>query len=161
MSPDVHGTSQFTRLGSFDLYESWLRLLGRLPRILVAEDDPETRRALEEIFEQSGFDVRAVEDGSALLDRLEPMLLSEPGHWPPDLIMTDVRMPGLDALNIVEELRDVGWETPVIVITGYGGPDVERRIDELPHARYFEKPLDAERLDRAVRESIYEARGEP
>lgn len=157
MSFDVVGVTQFSRLGSFDIYEAWLRLLGRLPRLLLAEDDTRTLEVLVELFEQSGYDVRTAEDGSALLSRLEPMLLSEPGHWPPDLIVTDVRMPGLDALNIVEELREVGWKTPIIVVTGYGDASIRRRVEQMEQTDYFEKPLDAGRLDRAVREAIYSA----
>ena len=155
MAVDVVGSSESTKIGSFHIYESWLRLLGRLPRLLIAEDDTQTREALVELFERSGYDVRAVEDGSSLLYRLEPMLLSEPGHWPPDLIMTDVRMPGLDAVNIIEELRDVGWQTPVIVITGFGDDDLRERIAGLTHASYYEKPVDADEIDQAVQQAIY------
>lgn len=159
MAVDVVGSSDSTKIGSFHIYESWLRLLGRLPRILIAEDDPGTREALTDLFERSGYDVRAVDDGSSLLHRLEPMLLSEPGHWPPDLIMTDVRMPGLDAISIVEELRDVGWETPVIVITGFDDDGIRRRIAELDHADYFRKPIEADAIDQAVSTMIYRAHG--
>ena len=155
MAVDVVGSSESTKIGSFHIYESWLRLLGRLPRLLIAEDDTSTREALVELFERSGYDVRAVEDGSSLLYRLEPMLLSEPGHWPPDLILTDVRMPGLDAVNIIEELRDVGWQTPVIVITGFGDDALRERIAELAHASYYEKPVDADEIDQAVQQAIY------
>lgn len=159
MSVDLIDSSEYPRLGSFHIYEAWLRLLGRLPRLLIAEDDEQTRDALVELFERGGYDVRAVADGSSLLYRLEPMLLSEPGHWPPDLIMTDVRMPGLDAINIVEELREVGWDTPVIIITGFGDEDLRLRIEQLDNAGYYEKPLEIDELENAVRQAIYSAQG--
>jgi len=159
MSTDVVGSSESTKIGSFHIYESWLRLLGRLPRLLIAEDDRETRRALVTLFEQIGYEVRAVDDGSELLHRLEPMLLSDPGHWPPDLIMTDVRMPGLDAVAIVEQLRDVGWDIPVIVITGFGNPSLRERIEALECAEYFEKPVEADALDQTVSSLIHDIHG--
>ena len=157
MSLDRTNASPPPKMGSFHVYESWLRLMGRLPRLLLAEDDDDTRDALVELFERSGYDVRSVADGSSLLYRLEPMLLSEPGHWPPDLIMTDIRMPGIDALSIVEELRDVGWETPVIIITGYGCRETRRRIGDMEGADYFEKPIDIGGLEGTVRDMIYDA----
>jgi CheY-like chemotaxis protein len=159
MSLDRTNVSPPPKLGSFHVYESWLRLLGRLPRLLMAEDDDDTRSALVELFERSGYDVRSVADGSSLLYRLEPMLLSEPGHWPPDLIITDIRMPGIDALSIVEELREVGWETPVIIITGYGNRQTRQRIDQMDGADYFEKPIDVGGLEETVREMIFESEG--
>ena len=159
MPVDLIDSSDYPRLGSFHIYEAWLRLLGRLPRLLIAEDDDETREALVELFERGGYDVRAVADGSSLLYRLEPMLLSEPGHWPPDLIMTDVKMPGLDAINIVEELRDVGWQTPVIIITGFGDEALRERIGALEATDYYEKPLDIDDLENAVRQAIYDTNG--
>lgn len=155
MSVDLIDSSEVPQMGSFHIYEAWLRLLGRLPRLLVAEDDDETRGALVDLFERGGYDVRAVNDGSSLLYRLEPMLLSEPGHWPPDLILTDVRMPGLDAVNIVEELREVGWDTPVIIVTGFGDQKLRGRINKLENADYFEKPVKADEIEEAVRQAVY------
>ncbi len=157
MSLDRTDFSPPPRMESFHVYESWLRLLGRLPRLLLAEDDDDTRQSLTELFERGGYDVRAVADGSSLLYRLEPMLLSEPGHWPPDLIITDVRMPGIDALSIVEELRDVGWDTPVVIITGFDSRDTRQRIDQMKGADFFEKPIDIGGLENTVRDMIYDA----
>ena len=154
MSPELIDSSRNSRRGSFHVYESWLRRLGRLPRLLIAEDHRDTRTSLTELFERSGYDVRAVSDGSALLHRLGPMLLSEPGHWPPDVILTDVKMPGIDALSVLEELREVGWETPAIVITGFGNDGIRDRVRALQQVDLCEKPVDVDALERAVAEAV-------
>lgn len=143
--------------GSFHVYESWLRRLDRLPRLLLAEDHRDTRETLTQYFERLGYDVRAVADGSALLHRLGPMLLSEPGHWPPDVILTDVKMPGVDPLSVLKEMRETGWTVPAVAITGFDTDDVRKRLEEMKEATYLVKPLNIEELQRAVEESV----GEP
>jgi DNA-binding response OmpR family regulator len=135
-------------------YEYWRELLGRRPRLLIAEDDHDVRSALVELFEKNGYDVRDVASGSALLHRLEPVLLSEPGHWCPEAIITDVKMPGLDAVDIVEELREVGWDIPIVVITGFGNSSLRQRIEAMCETEYFEKPLEFEELESRVRHVI-------
>lgn len=138
----------------FQVYASWLRRLDRLPRVLVAEDDRDLRNSLHAVFQRSGYDVRTVADGSALLERLGPMLLSEPGHWSPDVILTDIKMPGVDALSVIEELREVGWKTPAVVLTGYADQAVRSRIGGLRRVALFEKPVRMDVIESTVGDVI-------
>ena len=120
------------------------------PQILVADDNDSTKWALEQLLESSGYEVIAVSDGSELLYELEPVILEEADSRPPDLIITDVRMPGINVFNIVEQLREIGFDTPVIIVTGYGSDRVRHRTHQLGRAVYFEKPVDIDRLEESV-----------
>ncbi len=123
---------------------------GEAPEILVADDNQSTKWALEQLFEQAGYRVVAVTDGSEMLNRLEPVIVGEPESRPPDLIVTDVRMPGIDVFNIAEQLREIGHETPIIFVTGYGTDRIRHRVHRLGGAMYFEKPVDIELLEETV-----------
>ena len=121
-------------------------------RILVAEDNEATKWALRRLFESTGYSVVTVSDGSEMLYELEPVILEEPQAAPPDLILTDVRMPGIDVFRVVEQLRALGLETPVLVVTGYANDRVRHRVHKLGRALFFEKPVDVETLEETVAE---------
>jgi DNA-binding response OmpR family regulator len=84
------------------------------PRVLVVEDDPETRRFYTAAFANGGFRVEQAHNG---FQALEKALAS-----PPDLILTDIAVPGLDGIELCRRLRtsDATRSIPVLAITGYG-----------------------------------------
>ena len=86
------------------------------PRILVAEDDPDMRRLLVTVLERFGYRVEGVASGVALYDALRRL---RSGGEPPALILSDVRMPGLDGVRLVEYVRGWGWTIPVVLITAF------------------------------------------
>ena len=134
-------------------------LLGRRPRVLLAEDDDEVRWSLTALFLNNGFDVQAVSDGAQLLNELERVILGERGRQPPDVIITDVRMPGFNALNIMAGLRDAGWQTPMMVISAFGDSTLRQRVHQLGAARFLDKPLDLDAFEAAVCSAAAERRG--
>ena len=118
--------------------------------IVVADDNDSTKWALQKLLETSGYDVTAVSDGSELLYQLEPLLLEDSEVRTPDLIITDVRMPGISIFAVVDQLRERGLDIPVIVVTGYGSDRVRHRVRKLGETIYFEKPVDIDRLERWI-----------
>jgi len=122
--------------------------------ILVAEDNQATRWALRRLLEATGYRVVAVGDGSEMLYELEPVLLREPRARPPDLIVTDVRMPGIDVFRALKQLRAAGIDTPVLVVTGYLNDRIRHRVHKLGRAHVLEKPVDVDRLEATVAELI-------
>ena len=124
--------------------------LGHRPRLLIAEDDAELRSSLVDGFKAHNYDVRDVASGSALLEHLEPVLLAEPNHWDPETIITDVKMPGLDAITLVEGLQYLGWDIPVVVMTGFGSQRLQTRLEAMSTTRYLEKPVDWKKLETIV-----------
>jgi two-component system response regulator FlrC len=81
-------------------------------RILVVDDEPGMRAGLAEVLGRGGFEVELAGTGEEALERLRRAAI--------DLLVTDVRLPGLSGLELLRLLRDGGNETPAIVITAHG-----------------------------------------
>lgn len=125
----------------------------RRPRVLVAEDDREMRRLVVEALAQDGYDVAEVRDGVELLAQVGSSVLF--GGFgsvrePPDLIVTDVRMPGLTGLTVLEGLRRAGGAVPVVVITAFGDDETHRVARENGAVAVFDKPFDLDDLRTIV-----------
>lgn len=128
-------------------------LFGSRTKVLLAEDDDDLRWVLRQVLELDGFQVEDVADGEELLDRIANTLAYDSSPPMPDVVVTDLRMPGFNALTLVETLRYDGWLVPVIVITAFGDPETEERIAALGRARMFHKPLNIDALECAIREA--------
>jgi len=115
-------------------------------RVMIIEDDEEMRSLLRDFFEEEGFETDSVSNG---IDALEK--LSE-NHF--DLVITDIRMPGLTGLDILPTIRRLKPETPIIAMTAYGSDDVRRRSLERGATTYLEKPIILSKLRRLIREMV-------
>lgn len=109
------------------------------PRILLAEDDDDMRSGLAELLRTAGFDVEQVASGTEMLETLS---LADDGPDSPDVIITDVIMPGFSGINVIEELRAEGWRQPILVISGFDATTVAARVARLRGVRFLAKPLD-------------------
>ncbi len=78
-------------------------------RILVVDDDPGVRAALDRALRLDGYQVTTANDGAAAL---ESLALS-----PPDAVVLDLGLPGLDGLDVCKRMRDAGDDTPVLILT--------------------------------------------
>jgi CheY-like chemotaxis protein len=116
--------------------------------LYLAEDDDDIRESLAALFEHDGFAVRAAPDGARLFEWLFEGR-RPPSEALPDVIITDHRMPGYCALDILAGLAGTGWRIPVIVITAYG--DEIRDLATL-HGAYalFDKPFEPDDLCAAA-----------
>jgi two-component system cell cycle sensor histidine kinase/response regulator CckA len=110
------------------------------PRILLAEDDDDTRSGLADLLVDAGFDVAPVASGTEMLELLSSS--TEEAAGSPDLIITDVIMPGFSGIHVIEELRAEGWRQPIVVISGFDPATVESRIAPLRGVCFLAKPLD-------------------
>ena len=115
------------------------------PLILVVEDDPETRRFYTDAFSRGGWAVEQAHNG---LQALEKALAS-----PPDLILTDIAVPGIDGIELCRRLRasEVTRGVPVLAITGYGDRRYPARATEAGANRVLTKPCDPDQLLREAR----------
>ena len=122
-------------------------------RLLLAEDDDDVRWSLGQLLQAQGFEVISVSSGTAMLEHLGAALLFEGRAVPPDIIVTDVRMPGLSGIQVLEGVRSSGWTIPVILITGYGDEATKAYAHSL-NALVLDKPLDLVAFDRALGELV-------
>jgi len=119
-------------------------------RVLVAEDDAEMRSLIATALAADGCDVLEASDGRELFEILAAM--SPPGSRlePPDIIVSDIRMPGPSGLDGLALLRQSTWSVPVIVITGFGDLATHDEARRLGAAIVLDKPFDMEVLRTAV-----------
>ena len=122
----------------------------------VIDDDEAVRDSLSFLLRSAKMDVRAYESATAFLDAL------------PDAgagcIVTDVRMPDLNGIDLLRRLRERGIMMPVIVMTGHGDVPLAVEAMKIGAADFFEKPFDDDALIAAVRAALgsweQSARGE-
>ena len=125
----------------------------RMPRILVAEDDAEMRRLLVWHLRNAGFDTIECADGYQLLDYMgRPVLSGDPDDF--DLIVSDIRMPGVTGLEVLEGIHEAEWFVPMILITAFGNEEVHRQAEELGAAGMFDKPFDINDLIMRIRQVL-------
>jgi CheY-like chemotaxis protein len=117
-------------------------------RVLVAEDDAEMRRLVIEALWKDGHSVLEVVDGRALLEMLLRALAREPGAGI-DVVVSDLRMPGVSGLEVAEHLACARQRFPFVLMTAFGDVEVRRRADAIG-AVLLEKPLSLAELRNAV-----------
>jgi CheY-like chemotaxis protein len=121
---------------------------GDAPLILIVEDDPETRQFYNDALRVQGF---RTEDAHNGLQALEKAFSS-----PPDLVLADIAVPGIDGIELCRRLRGDGRtrRVPVLAITGYGDRRYEDRAISAGADRVLIKPCEPETLVREVRELV-------
>ncbi len=117
-----------------------------MARLLVVDDEKGIREALAQVFEYEGHDVSAAEDGP------DALLTAESFH--PDVIFLDVKMPGMDGLDVLARLRTECPGALVVMISGHG--TIETAIEATRNGAYdfLEKPLDTDRLLVTLRRAL-------
>jgi CheY-like chemotaxis protein len=128
-------------------------------RVIVAEDDPEMRRLVVETLRKAGHDVTEAGDGGRLLQHIVESFNRDPALSLVDVVVTDVRMPVCNGLELLERLADANWRVPVILMTAFGDDDVRRRAERLG-AVLLDKPLSLDALREAVERLAHRARGD-
>ncbi|MBX3300623.1 MAG: sigma-54-dependent Fis family transcriptional regulator [Nitrospira sp.] len=84
----------------------------RNPNILIVDDNGDTQAQLRGVLSKEGYEIDAAANGQAALGVVTRQV--------PDLVMSDINMPELDGLSLLEELRSRGYDMPVILMTAYG-----------------------------------------
>jgi excisionase family DNA binding protein len=106
---------------------------GGRPRVLVADDEEAIRELLAKTLALAEYDVRTVPDGQAAVDLLRAR--------PFELLITDLRMPGLDGLALIREARRLYPHLPVVIITGFSSESSAIEAINLGVAGYLTKPF--------------------
>ena len=116
------------------------------PTALVADDEAGMRESVARALRREGFQVTAVEDGAAALDALR--------RAPVDLLVADLRMPGLDGLELLRAAKLVAPDTEVVVLSGHA--TVEEAVEAMKEGAYdfLTKPFDRAPLVRVARQAV-------
>lgn len=115
-------------------------------RVVVIDDDEAVLDSLRVLLESEGFQVEAFERASIFLQQFEGEL--------PSCLVTDVRMPDMDGLELMRALAARGPLPPVIIITGHGEVPMAVRAMKLGARDFLEKPFDTADLISSIRNSL-------
>ncbi len=118
--------------------------------VLVVDDEPDVRKVVRMTLEKSGYDVLEAEDGEKAIEEVKKdensMLLS--------LIITDIRMPNMNGIDVINYYRKEWPSVPLIVLTGF--PDMDMATSMLKHGivDYLVKPVETEKLRASVSKAM-------
>ena len=120
--------------------------------VLVVDDEPHMRRVLEIMLQKAGHSVYAAGNGREALEILRSK--------PVDLVITDMRMPEMNGIELLIRLREDGSEIPVIVITAHGS--IESAVEAMKYGAsdYILRPFDIDALELAIARVLNEAQVE-
>ena len=108
-------------------------------RVVVIDDEVNAAAALEKLLQEDGYEVSAANDartGLSLLEKIDP-----------EIVLTDLRMPGMDGLELLTKVKQLRPETMVILMTAYGTVKTAVRAMKLGAEDYVAKPIDFEELE--------------
>lgn len=111
-------------------------------RILFVDDDAFTRKIINSALTNRGFQTRLADSAVAALAilRTEPI----------DVVLTDQQMPGLSGLDLMRRMRDEGFNTPVILLTGVGSVEMAVSAVRSGAVHYLTKPVDPHDLQQLI-----------
>ena len=110
----------------------------RKKRILVVDDEQLSREDVAEVLADEGYEVAVAADGHEALTVL--------ASFQPDLVLTDLQMPGVNGLGVLGHVQRVSPTTPVIIFTAHVLIDAQREAQRLGVQDFLNKPLDFEEM---------------
>jgi two-component system, NtrC family, response regulator HydG len=116
------------------------------PILLVADDDPAVRQSLEKTLTREGYTVVLASDGPAALDRLR--------QGDVDLLLSDLKMPGMTGLELLKQAREAAPDVDVILLTAFGTVEEAVRAMKDGAIDFLTKPLQRAQLVRVIRQAL-------
>src|SRR5215472_2855441 len=117
-----------------------------LPRILVVDDEVDTCRNLSDILTDLGYQVDVANDGPSALEKVR--------HNAYDVALLDLRMPGMDGLELFHRIRELRSGTVGIIVTAYAGTDTAERALAAGAWQVLAKPVEFPRLLALVEQAV-------
>ena len=117
-------------------------------KILLVEDEMVVREALRDWLTDDGYDVDVAEDGEEALKKIKE---AEFG-----VIVLDLKLPGIDGLQVFEEAKELKQETKGIMITAYPSKETLEKAKRLGLIDYLSKPFQAEELEKIINKALGE-----
>jgi len=114
-----------------------------VPHILVVDDEPLICQQLERLYTHSGYAVTIAPSAEEALERLD--------NGGIDLVVTDIRLPGMSGVELTKRIQDKSSDVPVIVITGYGDIETAVEVLKLGASDYVIKPFSAAVIQESTR----------
>jgi len=117
-----------------------------MSRILVVDDEPGMRASFEKMLAAEGYEVATAGAAEPALELVR--------QWRPELLIMDIRMPGMDGLTAFRRLKEESPRLPVIIITGYGTAESAIEATKLGAFDYHLKPFDPPKILESIRRAL-------
>jgi two-component system response regulator (stage 0 sporulation protein F) len=128
-------------------------MVGAKMKILVVDDEEGARELFNTILTDEGYHVTLAASGEDALSQLKADAF--------DLVVTDIKMPGMDGLQLLQEIRKSGSRSDVIMVTAYGEVESYLKAMSLGAAEYINKPIRIKELKRIVHKVLAERKARP
>ncbi|MBF0550116.1 MAG: SpoIIE family protein phosphatase [Deltaproteobacteria bacterium] len=115
--------------------------------ILVAEDEKTTNITISFVLRQAGYRVTSIENGQEALDQIVK-LKDSPDRV--DFLVSDIQMPGLTGLQLIDRLEEMKIAIPILVLTGFGDKDIVIELMRKGVSEYLDKPFESGELVKRV-----------
>jgi CheY-like chemotaxis protein len=120
--------------------------MSALRKVLVVDDDPVVGKSFERVLSAKGYAVITAENGEQALNKLDSEQY--------DVVFTDIRMPGMDGLEVAERVKASQPWLPVVIVTGYGTQENEDRAEAAGVCGFLRKPLSPASIEYSTREAL-------
>lgn len=120
-----------------------------LRKVLVVDDDPVVGQSFKRVLSGKGYVVITAEDGYDALAKLRDENY--------DLVFTDLRMPGMNGLEVAEQVKARQPWVPVVIVSGYGSSKSEERARAAGVSEFLHKPLSPEMIEDSTERALREA----
>jgi two-component system, LuxR family, response regulator FixJ len=124
-------------------------MMAETAKVYVIDDDAAMRDSLNFLLDSSGFEVRLFESAQNFLDALPELAFG--------CIVSDVRMPGIDGIELLKRMKAVQSSLPILIMTGHGDVPLAVEAMKLGAIDFLEKPFEDERLISMIESAIRQA----
>lgn len=115
-------------------------------RVLIVDDEPVVCQSFQRVLSDAGYDVHAETSGKKALATF--------GDKPFDVVLTDLRLPDINGLEITRHVRKARPEVPVMIVTGYGSTESEQEAEKLGVFKYLHKPITPDALRTVTADAL-------
>ena len=122
----------------------------KIARLLIVDDEANARSALAELLREEGYIVETAADGLKALAKL--------AEFAPDLVVTDLKMPGLDGLGLLRKALEDQAEPAVVLMTAFGDRETAAEAVRAGAADFLTKPIDIDELSLVVARTLEQRR---
>ncbi|MBX3702509.1 MAG: response regulator [Steroidobacteraceae bacterium] len=122
-------------------------------KVLVVDDDPVVARSFDRVLTGKGYAVISARDGVEALQKLKAEKY--------DVVFTDIKMPGIDGIEVARRIKASQPWLPVVIVTGYGTEANEAQARAAGVAGFLHKPLSPEMIEGSAEQALHEAAAVP
>ena len=119
-----------------------------LHKVLVVDDDPVVGKSFDRVLAGKGYAVITARNGQEALNKLEAEDY--------DVVFTDIKMPGMNGLEVAERVKAKRPWLPVVIVTGYGTPANEARAEAAGVSSFLRKPLSPDMIEESTQKALLE-----